>query len=105
MRKVLIGLGLAGALALGFGKTTTARGDDTQPPSQESQGAADTQGAARSANDQANKATYGSEDQADKATNSAGGAAKNAGAAGETAKESSEKANIPRDKTKGSLHE
>ena len=110
MRKVLIGLGLAGALALGFGKMTTARADDTPAPSQESQRAADkAEGAANSAGDQADKAANsaegaakGAEDQADKATNSAGDSAK---AASDKAMNESEKANIPRDKAKGSLHE
>ena len=91
MRKAMIGLGLAGALALGFGKTNTARADDTPAPSEETQRAADkAEGAANSAG----SATYGAEDAADKATNSAGNMAKSAGDATEqSAKESSEKAN------------
>jgi hypothetical protein len=97
MRKVLIGLGLAGALALGFGKTTTARADDTTPSTESAKSAAD------KAQGSAEGATKSAGDQADKAANSADEAAKSA--TDKADKASSEKANQPKDKTKGSMNE
>ena len=101
MRKVLIGLGLAGALALGFGKTTTARADDNTPSTESAKSAADkAQGATNSGEGSAKSAG----DQADKAANSASDATKSAGeATDKAAKEDSadHKADIPTDKTKG----
>jgi hypothetical protein len=100
MRKVLIGLGLAGALALGFGKTTTARADDTTPSTESAKSASDqAQGAANSTEGAAKSAG----DQADKPANSADDAAKSA--ADKADKESSEKANQAKEKTKGSMNE
>ncbi len=101
MRKVLIGLGLAGALALGFGKTTTARADDNTPSSESAKSASDkAQGAANSAEGTAKSAS----DQADKAANSASDETK--GAVDSTDKAARQdsadhKADIPTDKTKG----
>jgi hypothetical protein len=101
MRKVLIGLGLAGTLALGFGKATTARADDNTPSSDSAKSAGDkTQGSANSAEGAAKSAG----DQADKAANSADENAKSAGASTDkAAKDDSadKKADIPTDKTKG----
>jgi hypothetical protein len=101
MRKVLIGLGLAGALALGFGKVTTARADDNTPSTESAKSASDkAQGAANSAEGAAKSAG----DEADKAANSASDATKSAGEATDKAvKDDSadKKADIPTDKTKG----
>ena len=106
MRKVLIGLGLAGALALGFGKTTTARADDNTPSSESAQGAADkAQGAADRAQGEADKAQGAAKsagDQADKAANSASDATKSAGeATDKAAKQDSADHKADMDKTKG----
>ena len=101
MRKVLLGLGLAGALALGFGKTTTARADDTTPSSESAKSASDkAQGAARLGGRRAAKSAG---DQADKAANSADDATKSAATRPtRRRKDSSDnKANEPKDKTKG----
>ncbi len=100
MRKVLIGLGLAGALALGFGKLTTARADDNMPSSESAKSASDkAQGAANSAEGAAKSAG----DEADKAANSADDASKAAVDTTDKAAKSDsadKKADIPMDKTK-----
>ena len=100
MRKFLIGLGLAGALALGFGKTTTARADENTPSTESAKSASDqAQGAANSAEGAAKSAG----DQADKAANSASDTTKSTVETTDKASKSDsadKKADIPMDKTK-----
>jgi hypothetical protein len=105
MRKVLIGLGLAGALALGFGKTTRARADDNTPSTDSTKSAADkaqgsassTEGAAKSAGDEAGKAANSADDATKAAVDTTDKAAKDDSA--------DKKADIPTDKTKGMNNE
>ena len=108
MRKQLIGLGLAGALSLGLGWATTARADDNSPSeaaksandqAQRAAGSADE--AAKNASDQAQRAS----DKADEAATKADDATRNAGApTDKAAPDTSDTAKGAGDKAKGTMN-
>ncbi|HVV51176.1 MAG TPA: hypothetical protein VHO06_16020 [Polyangia bacterium] len=111
MRKQLIGLGLAGALSLGLGWATAAHADDDMP-SEATKSAGDEAQRATDSADQAGKnaATGADEsaksagDEADRAANGAAETGKRSGqAADKAAKDTSDRARGATDKARGAM--